>query len=742
MLLEFRCFRSELRTTPVYPLSYVNKLSFHLLISSLKLFLPLCINMSTNDPTKTMWNQQQELYLKYKSKTERVLSWLKTTTNMKPGAPISSKYQYNINDFIDSAKALRRNGLKAPEYIYWDLEDAIKGRNEVSIFYHTQVIKTTQQKITTHVFFTDGLKTIRDSLFPNPPKTTRPAPKAPDRHLRSSGVENMFTTLSIEDPSETDIGEVSSPKAVSQIMGTPSKVTKEEAPHDITVEGDDMDKFYELAEWMSKVEYLIEEGIEVWKRARLGANSVPLALLGWLSYVLDAAIAASITELIALLAQPYSSIDPQHHETINKFPVGHDLHGQTGNHSGIVKAVFDFKNEYLGKNGMVDPIVLSDKTGSAMSINLVPLDVEILWRDWTFPKPFDYMEDSPSDYESNREKLYFGKISPFVECMLAGLQRFKQDRPFPQYLGKDWHINALCFNIGSRPLLSIASDASTLDPIDFRRSMMALSMTMLLQLKAYQVFYHCVSFDGSRNGMSPPSNTCDSRFKSFVKEFAVSLETVYTHNMIKECENLPDECFAMMKNSHKQILDEANAYPLATAWYFDLYAMAPMTAAVQIMALRQLSIKMAGDLCDEKGMFGAVLHLYNAMVSSGRMPQMQLLEFVCDVLFDQVFMGKRDTTNKTSSFRRFLGADQYDDAAKDTRHVSLPSHDSLNDLLSQVCTNHQITIWDRSRAHAWLSGLARSCQCDDVAFAESALLISVSSPSSPPLPTVSERYKH
>jgi hypothetical protein len=231
-------------------------------------------------------------------------------------------------------------------------------------------------------------------------------------------------------------------------------------------------------------------------------------------------------------------------------------------------------------------------------------------------------------------------------------------------------MNTLCFNIGSQHLLSIASNAPTAEPIDLRRSIMALSMTMLLQLKAYQVWHHRVSFDGSRDEMPPPSKRCDSKFKNFLKEFAGSLGTTYEHKMIKECENLPDECFAKMRDDHKQILEEANAYPLATAWYLDLYTMAPMTAAVQIMVLRQLSVKMASDLYNEKGMFGAVLHLYNAMVRTGRMPHIQLLEFICDVLSDQVFMGKRDATNKTSSFRRFLGADQYEDLAKDTKHVS------------------------------------------------------------------------
>lgn len=77
--------------------------------------------------------------------------------------------------------------------------------------------------------------------------------------------------------------------------------------------------------------------------------------------------------------------------------------------------------------------------------------------------------------------------------------------------------------------------------------------------------------------------------------------------------------------------------------------------------------KTASDLLNKNGMFGSVLHLYHSMVARKFLKPVQLIEQLCIILKEQVFMDACTNENKLSIFRHFLGASIEQDVSNSRR---------------------------------------------------------------------------
>jgi hypothetical protein len=89
---------------------------------------------------------------------------------------------------------------------------------------------------------------------------------------------------------------------------------------------------------------------------------------------------------------------------------------------------------------------------------------------------------------------------------------------------------------------------------------------------------------------------------------------------------------------------------------FDLYYQAPWTAGCHMVEILTVAMFEGLHLCCDTGYLCAVLHLYNALrsIDSG-FRQIKLLDTLCMIFQDKLFLGVLPTENFSSHFRRVMG---------------------------------------------------------------------------------------
>jgi hypothetical protein len=92
---------------------------------------------------------------------------------------------------------------------------------------------------------------------------------------------------------------------------------------------------------------------------------------------------------------------------------------------------------------------------------------------------------------------------------------------------------------------------------------------------------------------------------------------------------------------------------------FDLYHQSPWVAGASMSAVLATAQHFGPELLNQGGVFGSLLHLYNMLRHVDfSIPEIPVLEKLCDVFFEQVFMDKtRPTSRFATVLDVFLGAD-------------------------------------------------------------------------------------
>jgi hypothetical protein len=89
--------------------------------------------------------------------------------------------------------------------------------------------------------------------------------------------------------------------------------------------------------------------------------------------------------------------------------------------------------------------------------------------------------------------------------------------------------------------------------------------------------------------------------------------------------------------------------------WFDLYYQSPWTAGSHMVEILHASIDTGVRLFHSRGTVAAVLHVYNALRQLKSIDQISLLDELCEVFRDEIFLGSLPKENFNSCFRRFLG---------------------------------------------------------------------------------------
>jgi hypothetical protein len=89
--------------------------------------------------------------------------------------------------------------------------------------------------------------------------------------------------------------------------------------------------------------------------------------------------------------------------------------------------------------------------------------------------------------------------------------------------------------------------------------------------------------------------------------------------------------------------------------WFDLYYQSPWTAGSHMVEILHASIDTGVRLFHSRGTVAAVLHVYNALRQLKSIDQISLLDELCEVFRDEIFLGSLPKENFSSCFRRFLG---------------------------------------------------------------------------------------
>ncbi|KAE9579081.1 hypothetical protein CGMCC3_g4688 [Colletotrichum fructicola] len=101
----------------------------------------------------------------------------------------------------------------------------------------------------------------------------------------------------------------------------------------------------------------------------------------------------------------------------------------------------------------------------------------------------------------------------------------------------------------------------------------------------------------------------------------------------------------------KELYDLLDAYLCEKA--FDLYHQAPWTAGGHMLEMLYKAGSVGEALCFGTQFVPCTLHLYNALTRSAfGMKKIQLMEDLCDLTVDTVFLGSRPTQNYVSHYRR------------------------------------------------------------------------------------------
>jgi hypothetical protein len=104
----------------------------------------------------------------------------------------------------------------------------------------------------------------------------------------------------------------------------------------------------------------------------------------------------------------------------------------------------------------------------------------------------------------------------------------------------------------------------------------------------------------------------------------------------------------------QSVLDGLEGYTRET--HFDLYSQAPWTAGCHIVEILTVAMFEGLHLCCDTGYLCALLHLYNGLRRiDSNFRQITLLDQLCEIFLDKLFLGVFPTENFSSHFRRAMG---------------------------------------------------------------------------------------
>jgi hypothetical protein len=138
-----------------------------------------------------------------------------------------------------------------------------------------------------------------------------------------------------------------------------------------------------------------------------------------------------------------------------------------------------------------------------------------------------------------------------------------------------------------------------------------------------------------------------------VLQFALEVQKSFSET-IRCIQRRRESASAFNLSDLQSVLDGLEGYTRENR--FDLYSQAPWTAGCHIVEILSVAMFEGLHLCCDTGYLCALLHLYNALRKiDSNFRQIKLLDQLCEIFLDKLFLGVFPTENFSSHFRRAMG---------------------------------------------------------------------------------------
>ncbi|GIK06292.1 hypothetical protein Aspvir_001939 [Aspergillus viridinutans] len=572
------------------------------------------------------------LYRQYKESTKYAIGWLYSVSRLAPVNPLPR------SDLLEAAKRIAIRKIEVPASVISHLRSAVKGRRKVLQIYRTLAASAngaTDEDNAKHETFINRLEEVLRVLLPLKASSYLHSTEKSE----SSPISNRFTALQVSDDSNAvnPNVETENPENVLQVAvhdDAPAAIDSSQLLENLILEDDDIGEWIELSYFLCEMDVISEQVNECWRQA--ARKQLPVPLAAWLSTTaLHAAgrIFARISHIASTfdilvdkwfkhakkgikirfkdIPQFASSFGGRCAEGFTLWKIRLLLHHCRSREE--YKKILPNAGARANPADIIKPLI----PGGPDDITWVHDDIAL-----------DRMQ------ESMRQLLVSGRAIAAIEAS-----------------EKDVHISEPLLP----PLRLFVGDESL--PIPFQ---LAYGMEMLLS--TYKSFLWPQGNKTTQN--------CRILALLFAKEVQKSiLGAVSALEGVHSTEDDAAIFYSLLLQVQADHLDG-----FVREQRFDLYYQSPWVAGCHMVEILDVAFLYGVSLCCELGYVCAVLHLYNALRHlDPPIHKITLLEQLCQLFLQPLFLGTLPKENFSSHFRRAMGQGREKTATSDRRSgLSMP----------------------------------------------------------------------
>lgn len=185
----------------------------------------------------------------------------------------------------------------------------------------------------------------------------------------------------------------------------------------------------------------------------------------------------------------------------------------------------------------------------------------------------------------------------------------------------------------------------------------AFYLRFLLEIHRSYLYPSPASGEGSipsivRDGTTQPVTSVPTinprlRLLKFAQEVADTMKVVSKHDHLQKC------CSGALAGKTAMFSDELN--DMIRSPQFGLYFQNPTIAGDIMLSIYDISRDVGKDLSNHRHYIASILHVYNALCAMDDIKAIPLLDELCDIFLDIIFLGQRPKWNFSSPFVRHRG---------------------------------------------------------------------------------------
>lgn len=563
-----------------------------------------------------------------------------------------------VKDILAHADRISKRKVTAPQYVHSAFQTTLVNRRRMTAWFRATELDDEDDTVETarHEHFTSTLDAAYNTLFPDGP------PVQPTTALAAGAtkpvVSNTFDLL-VDVPTDKP-----SNLSDAEIQAFLDELAESNLESRSAIKDDPLDELYDLYIYVLETDYVASVVKKYWSMAADGTMPIPLA--AWLT---TAGFSA-----IYRFCEVYQNVAGVSHEILLKqylqkksrlqIKTGSDLSEAETKRSGHVTMYKDFS----AGMGLMRPLYALREFGGHLGHGKGVSEYMI-----TIPKekPTDYIS-SPRQ-EAIEQLAYQTQICMTISdptmldlpedeaaaVLAAGKKQGERDNKmlaaimrgiiqvFAMACAEQDHENDMKADLDkiafANPLL-VESVQNLRNEAPLPRTELVFGMQLLLET-GKSFFW--------RGNQPNPTNI---RLKAI--QFANEVKQTVWRIVEKEGNagfnrNVQPQTFYALQDLFKE-LEVFTRTPR-----FDLYYQMPWTAGMQMSETLHKALEFGVGLCRTRDIFGQMLHMYNLarQTAPSKTKSSPLMEQLCELLNDQVFLGERPKKNFHNILLRFMGGE-------------------------------------------------------------------------------------